>query len=187
MIVTDDEALYREAQMYRDQGKQGFAANYHVRRGANWRMSEPHAIIGLAQLRRLDEFIDRRNAIAAIYDAGLAALEPAARAVRPASGSRCNYYKYIVLLQDADRAELKRLLRDEREVGLSGEVYDTPCHLQPVFAGMSTGPLPQAEDLCARHVCLPVSAVMTEDGARYVIDSLKYALQRVPARTGGGS
>jgi dTDP-4-amino-4,6-dideoxygalactose transaminase len=187
MIVTDDETIYREALIYRDQGKQGFAANYHVRLGSNWRMSEPHAIIGLAQFRRLDEFIERRAAIAAVYDAGLAELGPVVSAVHPPGGSRCNYYKYIVLLGDADRAELKRVLREEREVGLSGEVYETPCHLQPVFAGIATEPLPQAEDLCARHICLPISVLMTEDDARYVIDALQFALQSVPARARGGS
>ncbi len=187
MIVTDDETIYREALIYRDQGKQGFAANYHVRLGSNWRMSEPHAIIGLAQFRRLDEFIERRTAIAAVYDAGLAQLGPAVSAVHPPGGSRSNYYKYIVLLGDADRTELKRVLREEREVGLSGEVYETPCHLQPVFAGIATEPLPQAEDLCARHICLPISVLMTEDDTRYVLDALQFALQSVPARARGGS
>jgi perosamine synthetase len=184
MIVTNDEAIYREALIYRDQGKEGFTTNYHVRLGANWRMSEPHAIIGLAQLRRLDEFIERRSAVAAVYDAGLPSLGAEVSAVAPPEGSRCNYYKYIVLLRDADRAELKRIMREERDVGLSGEVYDTPCHLQPIFAGVADQPLPQAEDICARHVCLPVSAVMSEDDARYVLDSLRYALDRVPAAAG---
>ena len=36
-----------------------------------------------------------------------------------------------------------------------------PLHLQPVFEPWAEGPLPGAEELCARHVCLPVSAVMT--------------------------
>src|SRR2546425_2398629 len=63
MIVTNDTALYEEALIYRDQGKEGFTTNFHVRLGHNWRLSEPHAIIGLAQLKRLPEFIERRNEI----------------------------------------------------------------------------------------------------------------------------
>jgi dTDP-4-amino-4,6-dideoxygalactose transaminase len=186
MIVTDDEALYQEALIYRDQGKQGFATNYHVRLGYNWRMSEPHAIIGLAQLRRLDEFIERRAAVAAVYDAKLSALGPTIEAVRPAPGSRSSYYKYIALLRGADRVELKRLLREDFDIGLSGEVYDTPCHLQPVFQGMCDYALPKAEDFCAHHICLPVSARMTEDDARYVVDALETALARKPAAALGG-
>ena len=57
MIVTDDERIADEARVYRDQGKAGFTSNFHTRLGANWRLSEPHAAIGLVQLKRLDEFI----------------------------------------------------------------------------------------------------------------------------------
>jgi dTDP-4-amino-4,6-dideoxygalactose transaminase len=181
MIVTDDETIYREAIIYRDQGKEGFTTNFHVRLGYNWRMSEPHAVIGLAQLRRLGEFTARRAEIAATYDAGLGRLGPRVAPVRPPPGSLCSYYKYIVLLSGVDRAALKSVLREEFDVGLSGEVYEIPCHLQPVFAGMTHGPLPKAEDLCARHVCLPVSAKMTPDDARYVLESLEAALVRVEA------
>jgi len=179
ILVTDDETVYREALIYRDQGKEGFTTNFHVRLGYNWRLSEPHAIIGIAQLRRLDEFIERRNAVAAVYDEGLPKLAALITPVLPPPGSLCNYYKYMALLNGVDRAALKKLLREEFGVGLSGEVYDTPCHLQPVFAGIASGPLPKAEDLCARHVCLPVSAVMTESDARYVLESLTAALARL--------
>jgi len=56
-------------------------------------------------------------------------------------------------------------------VGLSGEVYDTPLHLQPVFEPWADGPLPGAEQLCASHVCLPISAVLTEEQARRLLES----------------
>jgi len=188
MIVTDDESLYREALIYRDQGKEGFTTNYHVRLGYNWRLSEPHAIIGLAQLRRLDEFIARRAEIASVYDGGLTGLAPRLVPVRPPAGSVCNYYKYIVMLNGIDRAGLKKMMREEFDVGLSGEVYETPCHQQPVFASASGGSLPMAEELCARHICLPVSARMTVEDARYVAEALESAIDRLdaaPARAKG--
>jgi len=178
MLVTDDEQIYREALIYRDQGKEGFTTNFHVRPGYNWRMSEPHAVIGLAQLRRLDEFIERRAAIAAVYDDGLRALAPRLTPVMPPAGSRCNYYKYIALLSGVDRAALKKVLREEFDVGLSGEVYDTPCHRQPVFETWAGGSFPKADDLCAHHVCLPVSAKMSTEDARYVLDSLEKAIAK---------
>src|SRR5205814_1065807 len=61
MIVTDDDRIAEEARIYRDQGKAGFLTNFHTRLGNNWRMSEVHAVIGLSQLARLDEFIAHRN------------------------------------------------------------------------------------------------------------------------------
>lgn len=180
MIVTDDDHIAEEARIYRDQGKASFLTNLHTRLGSNWRMSELHAIVACSQLARLDEFIRHRQHIAAIYDAALAA-SPLTPIVVPA-GDVCNYYKYVVALPDGvDRAALKSLLRSEYEVGLSGEVYDTPLHEQPVFAPWADRPLPQAERLCARHVCLPISAVMTDEQAEYVVASLAEVLERVPA------
>jgi len=178
MITTSDEAIYHEALIYRDQGKEGFTTNYHVRLGYNWRMSEPHAIIGRAQLRRLPEFIQRRRRIADVYDRRLSGRREGVRPLTVPRGVRSNYYKYIALLDPAiDRAALKTALREKFDVGLSGEVYETPCHLQPVFRGYPAGRLLQAERICAEHICLPISARMESEDAEYVVDSLDHAVE----------
>src|SRR5580693_1972196 len=71
MIVTDDDRIDAEARIYRDQGKASFTQNAHTRMGYNWRLSEPHAIIGLRHLERLPAMIADRQRIAALYDEGL--------------------------------------------------------------------------------------------------------------------
>ena len=178
MIVTNDERIADEARIYRDQGKASFLTNLHTRLGYNWRMSEPHAAIALSQFRRLDQFIAHRQHVAARYDDALASLPLTPLAIPDTS--RCNYYKYVAFLPDGvDRPALKALLREEYGVGLSGEVYDTPLHQQPVFERWADGPLPGAERLCARHVCLPVSAVMTDEDVDVVTESVRAALARI--------
>jgi dTDP-4-amino-4,6-dideoxygalactose transaminase len=171
MITTDDERINSAARVYRDQGKAGFTSNFHTLLGNNWRMSEPHAVIGRYQLRRLPEFIAARQRVARIYDELLPAtgITPLAMPAGVAS----NYYKYIAMPPaGVDRAALKKVLRERYDIGLSGEVYEAPCHKQPVFERWATEPLPIAEELCARHICLPVSAVMTDDDARSVVQAL---------------
>ena len=182
IIVTDDETIYREAQIYRDQGKASFTQNAHTLMGSNWRMSELHAAVALSQFGRLDEFIAHRKHLATIYDERLAALELGVRPLTVPEGSRCNYYKYIAFLPEGvERTALKKLLREQYDIGLSGEVYEAPLHDQPVFAPYRDRALPDAEQLCARHICLPVSAVMTDAQAHYVIDSLAAALKTLRA------
>ncbi|MBM3662612.1 MAG: DegT/DnrJ/EryC1/StrS family aminotransferase [Actinobacteria bacterium] len=175
MITTTDDRIASEALIYRDQGKASFDNNDHTRLGYNWRMSEPHAAITLAQLRRLDEFVAHRRMIAARYDE-LLADSPLRPLVVP-DESFCNYYKYIAFLPEGvDRRALKQRLREDFQVALSGEVYETPLHRQSVFADHADEHLPGAEELCARHVCLPVSAVMTEEQAELVVESVHAAL-----------
>ena len=68
-------------------------------------------------------------------------------------------------------------MREQHDIGLSGEVYDTPLHQQPVFASFADRSLPQAEWLCARHVCLPLYPTLEERDADYVLESLASELQ----------
>jgi dTDP-4-amino-4,6-dideoxygalactose transaminase len=186
MIVTDDDHIAAEARAYRDEGKASFTANVHTHLGYNWRMSEPHAAIGLSQLGRLDEFVAHRQQIAKLYDDGLAEL-PLTPLEIPSDAS-CNYYKYIAYLPDGvDRTELKQLLRAEHGVGLSGEVYELPLNRQPVFEPWVDGPVPGAEKICATHICLPISAVITEEQAEHVIVSLRSALSTVSRKSKGRS
>jgi dTDP-4-amino-4,6-dideoxygalactose transaminase len=176
MIVTNDDRIAEEALIYRDQGKAGFLTNFHTRLGNNWRMSEVHAVIGLSQLGRLDEFIAHRNHIAEIYDEGLPGLPDLTPVRPPENGVSCDYKYPVLLPAGVDRAAFKQRLREEWEVSCSGEVYDVPCHEQPVFAEWKTESLPHAEDVCGRHLCLPISATMTEEQARHVLTALTAVL-----------
>lgn len=180
MIVTDDEKIYQRALVFRDQGKAGFYGNVHTELGYNWRMSEIHAVIGLSQFHRLEGFVQHRREIAKIYDEGLKGIDGLTLLECPPQ-VRSNYYKYTALLdRGLDRATIKRELRERYNVSLSGEVYELPCHLQPVFKNSEwykEGDYPIAEDLCKRMICLPVSAVMTPEEAEYVIDSLREVLK----------
>jgi dTDP-4-amino-4,6-dideoxygalactose transaminase len=176
MVITDEQAFDDEARIYRDQGKAGFLGGDHVRLGYAWRMSELHAAVGIVQLRRLDEFLAIRRRAADAYDAGLAAIPgitPLPADLRVGS----NYYKYLALLDPGiDRADVKKRLREEHGIGMSGEVYASPLHDQPVFQGIDHGPLPVAEDVCARHVCLPVHSDMTAAETDLVLTALAAVL-----------
>jgi perosamine synthetase len=172
MILTASGDLAGEARIYRDQGKGSFAANHHVRPGYAWRLSEQNAVTGLVHLRRMDEFIIRRREVAASYDKALAGLDGLEALSEPA-GCRGNIYKYIVLLPPgADRAWFKRELAARHDVRLAGEVYDTPLHHQPVLADYAGPALPVTEDICERHVCLPVHSDMADDEVDQVLTAV---------------
>lgn len=178
MIVTNDDALDADARVYRDQGKAGFLGNIHTKLGYNWRMSEPHAAIGLVHLKRLDGFIKERQRVAALYERGLRGV-PGIRVVETPAGGVNNHYKFLAVLERGiDRKTVKAKCK-EKGVSLSGEVYELPCHLQPIFKetlGTKEGMYPVAEDLCARHVCLPLYPGMTDEEARFVVETVKGAL-----------
>jgi perosamine synthetase len=176
MIVTDDDRIRDEGVVYRDQGKAGFLGGDHIKMGYAWRMSEVHAAIGLVHLRRLDEAIAVRRRAAAVYDHGLALTEGLRPLAIPADCAT-NYYKYVAMLAPGlDRDAFKSRLRQAHGVSLSGEVYAKPLHDQPVFQGLAQVGFPVADDVCRRHVCLPVHSDMSEDEAAYVVGSVNQVL-----------
>jgi len=138
-------------------------------------LSEVHAAIGVVHLARLDEFIERRSAVASIYHAQLAGVSGIEPLPLPA-GCVSNFYKFVALLEPGrDRVAFKQALRD-CGVTASGEVYAKPLHDQPIFADIPHGPLPHCDDVCARHVCLPIHSDMTEEEAMFVTDSVRKVL-----------
>jgi len=173
MITTNDDRLAEEARIYRDQGKASFTQNAHTRLGYNWRLAETNAVIGLRHLQRLPAMLRSRQRIAAIYDAALAdfgSLTP----LRIPEGGVCNYYKYVaVTKRQLDRKSLKADLRGTYGVSLAGEVYEEPIQRQPIFERYAEYPLPASEDVCSRHICLPVFSGMTDEQADQVVDALK--------------
>ena len=172
IIITDDEKMYNEALIYRDQGKAGFLTNFHTRMGYNWRMSEIHAAIGNYQLQRLDQFIEERRRAAVRYDQQLSSLKNVQLQPIPADVF-CNYYKYIAFLAPGiERDGVKKEIKEKFQVSLSGEVYDTPLHQQPVFEPYSQGSFPNSEDICSRMICLPIFATMSDAEVDHVVAAL---------------
>src|SRR6185437_15189770 len=173
MILTASDELADEAMIYRDQGKGSFGANHHVRHGYAWRMSEQNAATGLVHLRRMAASIERRREVAARYNAGLADVAGLRPLAEP-PGCVSNIYKYIAVLDPGiDRAWFKEQLATRHDVRLAGEVYDLPLHLQPILEEYALGQsLPVAEDLCARHVCLPVHSDMHDDEIDQVLTAV---------------
>lgn len=174
LIVTNDKKIFEEALVYRDQGKASFLTNTHGKMGYNWRLSEPHAVIGLAQLKRLSEILEKRAAVGKFFDESLIDCsfgEP----LKISQGGFSNYYKYVFVPRKpfADRSAFKKSFKEKTGVSLTGEVYELPLHKQPVFEPWASGSFPMADDLCARHICLPIYPSMTLEEAAYVVESLK--------------
>lgn len=175
MITTKSGKLASKAKILRDQGKENFQSSTIVELGYNWRMDEISAAIGLVQLERLPEIIEKRNKIAKYYDLKLSKVN----GITPLEYSQNivhNYYKYVVVLdKDINREKFKEKLR-ARNVRCGGEVYWPPLHMQPTYQkllGTGKGDFPIAEDVCSRMVALPMYTQMTMEEAEYVVHNIK--------------
>ena len=177
MIVTADERLREEAVIYRDQGKAGFLGGEHIRLGYAWRMSEVHAAIASVHLRRLDEFIATRASVRqAIRRCAARAGPDHARYSFPTrpfptttSTSPCS--TGIPTAPRQSRAARAGRVAERR--GLC-DAAAPRTGIRPA----GTRPLPVAEDVCARQICLPIHSDMTDAEVDYVLESLAQVLRR---------
>ncbi|MBC2714987.1 MAG: DegT/DnrJ/EryC1/StrS family aminotransferase [Desulfobacteraceae bacterium] len=179
MIVTDDENIDRNARLLRNHAKSG--KNRMSNHGYNWRLTEIQSLMGIRQLKRLDEFIAQRNNIAAIYDSILNDLE-GVHIIYPPPETVHNRYKYIILLERCSPHDVEKTLRDRYDIPLGGYVYEEPCHWQPAFKRFEGSDCVLAEKLCTSHICLPIYQDMTEEEARFVANSVREVIQAYNSR-----
>lgn len=175
MLVTQDHELAEEAQRIRYYGS-GKGKTCFASLGRHMMMPEISAILGVYQLRRLNEFLDCRNAIAKIYDrelGGSADFE----VIECSSDCLCSYYKYPVKIGlGISKEKLVNWLDMECRIE-TGNVFYPPCHMQPVYQKLADSctraDLNTAEEVLARTITLPMHVALTQEDARYVAGSLK--------------
>jgi perosamine synthetase len=186
MIVTDDELIQKRALALRDHGRFTARPNLHDDIGYNWRPSELHAVLGIAQVRRAEIILERRRAIAHRYDEQLRARNiPGIKLLHIPDYVRSAYYKYVVFLNPPlERGALKRKLKEEYGVTLGSELYDRPCHSQPLFQRYPETVVPSPPDsfpetdyVVAHHICLPLYFDLTDGEADAVVNALEAAVR----------
>ena len=177
VILTDDDALYLLLKSLTNQGRSDDGAwLVHSRLGFNYRLSDVHAAIGIAQIERLDWMQDARARIAARYQARMASVD----GVTPMyeGPQRRSWFVYAPRL-DADLARDAIIGRLEAE-GVSAKPY-LPCiHLQPYYRtdhGHAPGELPVTEEISASTIALPFFCEMTDEQVDRVCDTMERAIQ----------
>lgn len=146
--------------------------------GFNYRMTDMQAALGLSQLGRLDEFIARRHALAARYDAALENL-PVARPSR-CPESRSAWHLYVIRLRlDRIKATQKAVIDAMRFAGIGVNMHYIPVHRQPYYARLLSGrgPWPEADRYYAEAMSLPMYPALTDAEQDRVIAALQEAAQ----------
>jgi len=175
IVATDDEALAEKIRILRNQGRDAFGPSEIVEMGFNYRLSEVHAAIGLAQIKHIHDFITQRNKLAKIYNQGLTGI----KWLKPQhikNGNLCSYYAYIVKLTDGAPVSRDTLMRKLDDKGIETSVLYHPVHLQPFYVkvfGHRKGELPIAEEMGEKNLALPLYNGMKAEDVMRVVDAIK--------------
>jgi perosamine synthetase len=192
ILVTPDKDVAEAAHSERNQGRAADMDQVeHDRLGFNYRMSDLHAAIGIAQLERVDEMLNARDNVAALYRERLTQLgaEPAgehdshdiALPCENHGEERRSWFVFVVQLPDGtDRDAVIESLGSN---GIASKAY-LPCiHLQTPYRerfGFKEGEFPIAERVAERSLALPFFTSMTESQVDRVCTALGEALGKQP-------
>lgn len=140
--------------------------------GFNYRLTDIQAALGQSQLQRVDDYVARRQRLAARYDRGLADLPLRLPYRDPGHQSALHLYPIQVL---KDRRPIFEALR-LADIGVN--VHYIPVHTQPDYGqfGFQRGDFPQAEAYYDHAISLPLFPTMTETEQDRVMAVLTAAL-----------
>ena len=149
--------------------------------GWNYRLTDIAAALGLSQLQRLEDFVDRRRRLAARYDDMLKNLP-----VEPISvdaGSSSARHLYVIRVPGRGPELRARLLTRMRAAGIGVNVHYRPVHLQPYWRqfGFKQGDFPNAESHGQHALTLPLYPELDHDQQDYVVRTLAELLNSEPA------
>lgn len=174
--ITRDPALI-------DDELEGPWAYRQIEVGYNYRLTDLQAALGLSQIRRIEEFVDRRNALARRYDVLLADLP--LRPLPVHDGARSAYHLYVVRLDEAAAGRSRRELFEAlAAAGIRCQVHYIPVHLQPVYRRLGFGPgdFPEAEAYYREALTLPLYPAMTDADQDRVVETLREICGNGPPR-----
>jgi perosamine synthetase len=188
VITTNDSTLAARMRIFRNHGitsdhrqraEHGSWFYEMVDLGYNYRLTDLQCALGLSQLRKLPDWVTRRQTIARLYDTALAHL-PAVKPLRVRPAVSHAYHLYVIQCDlsrlKGDRATIFAALRAE---GIGVNVHYIPVHLHPYYRerlGTKPGLCPVAEAAYERILSLPLFPRMTDTDVEDVIAAVTKVL-----------
>jgi UDP-4-amino-4,6-dideoxy-N-acetyl-beta-L-altrosamine transaminase len=183
MALTNQKSLANKMQLLRSHGvtnqtEQMTEASHgpwyyqQIELGFNYRMTEMQAALGLNQVKRLDQFVAKRNAIAKVYD--IAFKTASLRCLPVNKTTLSSYHLYIILLPCSKTQDRKRIVSTLRAKNIFAHVHYIPIHLQPYYQnlGFNKGDYIHAENYYQRAISLPLYPNLSSQEQQYIIETL---------------
>lgn len=177
MVTTNDPVLADRLRLFRSHGiarmPEKGAWYYEISElGFNYRMTDIQAALGVSQMKRLEDFMIKRNEIADRYRLKLSNLD-LELPPKASSGYRHGYHLFAVLVKDR-----RRIFDGMREAGIGVQVHYVPVHHHPISEdiGLVPGDLPVCDNVYERIISLPIHPTLSLQEQDFVVETLSKLL-----------
>jgi dTDP-4-amino-4,6-dideoxygalactose transaminase len=173
LVSTDDKELYRLGTLLRAHGSD--TRYHHIMFGLNYRLTEPAAAIGLDQLEKLDDFIDKRMQHGKVLYDRISKIDGLSPQVTEEGVTHS--YSYFTLTLDPDVFKCSRddFIKAVRAENISTAVhYPIPLTKQPAILDLGTPePCPVSEDVADRIFSLPMYPGLTGEDLNAIVHGVE--------------
>lgn len=171
VILTNNKEIADFCSSTRNQGRKQGNGKWleHVHLGYNYRMPEVCAAMGVAQLKRIDEILNKRAKLASLYNKKLKDVQGAKLPCNTKS-----WFVYIIMVDNRDK-----IIRKMAENGIQCADYFQPIHLQPYYRekfGFKEGDFPVCEKVSQTTIALPFYNNLKEQEINFIVETLRKEL-----------
>jgi len=166
MITTDNEEIAEKARIIRDYGQK--PRFHYLELGSNYHMTEMQAAIGLIQLKRLDEIVNKKRKNAKL----LTKLLEDSQVITPVEKDVCTHVYMLYTVRVSNRDHVMKGLEKR---GIQCRVYFPPVHWSPIvdLYPSVVCDLSNTEKIGKQVLSLPSSPFLSEDEIEYIANTLK--------------
>ena len=164
MVLTDDDLLASRLRAFRNLGFQPQRRFYHEELGYNLRLTNLQAALGVAQLRRIDEIVEKKRWMGAEYTRRLAGVQALQLPVEM-PWARSVYWMYGVVVSEETGLDARTFAANLLEQGIETRPFFLGMHEQPVFRErglFGDERYPVAERIARQGLYLPSGLALTE-------------------------
>ena len=178
MITTNNEKLYNKLLNYRTHGiqqdrslwKENHGIWYYEMQelGFNYRITEIQSALGISQLTKANERLEKRQEIARIYDEAFKNVNSISTPIR---GKNIYHAFHLYVIETDKRDELIQHLRTSN---IFAQVHYIPVHLQHYYKqlGWKTGDFPVAEEYYKKALSIPIYPTLSREDQDFVIEKI---------------
>lgn len=158
MIVTDDHQLAEKMRILRDHGQEPGRRYYHKIIGFNYRMTNLQAAIGLAQLERINKFVEKKRTIAKIYNKMFACI-PGITLPPESDWAHNVYWMYSIIVNTPYPLSRDMLILALKNENIETRPFFYPLHELPPYKMIND--FPNSSYLSKHGINLPSSVTLT--------------------------
>ncbi len=179
MIVTDDEELAEKCRSLRNLCFQREVRYVHEELSGNYRFTNLQAAVGLAQLERLGEFVEKKRNIGRRYTELLKDVK-GIKLPKEYEGDNQNiYWVYGIVLGDEIKCDNREFVKKLGEKGIGSRTFFWCMHEQPVYVNrglFKDEKYPVAERLARRGLYIPSGLALTDEQINRGSDVVKHLI-----------